>query len=239
MKLLERYKRLTLWNKASFLGTTTSFAVVVVSAISGLWNSVLSSPPGPYLCYYFNPVRVAVYKSGALDGVALVRNGVKIEGDVTIAQVGVWNSGRGAIRSAQVLDSVKVVLKPPVPILDARVQQQSRHIVGARTTEIDASSATIPIEWNILEHRDAFLVNVAFVGGADVSLSVEGVIEGQPQVVKFDPAMTQVHKTVNQPGVATFFGVMTLGIAICFGLFALLNSRNTFRESAPFRVSHL
>jgi hypothetical protein len=135
-----------------------------------------------------NPVKTIVVKSGEASTLRVLHGDQDIKGDATAAQVAIWNGGTESIRPESVLAPVRIVLRPTVPILEAKIRKETREIIG---TAVDASRiayGVVPVSWKILEHNDGAVIQLIYAGPTETEIVVEGIVEGQPAVLRVRPS---------------------------------------------------
>ena len=59
----------------------------------------------PELTYFVNPIRVALVRTGQVTDLETLYKRKKVEGNVTIAQIAVWNKGTQPIKPENILES--------------------------------------------------------------------------------------------------------------------------------------
>ena len=97
-----------------FIGTIAS----IISVPLTIYFSLLGQR-SRRLDFYLNPTTTTIVKNGESSDLHVLYGDKLITTDVTGLQIAVWNSGREAIHSQDVLDPV--VIKSSVPILEARI----------------------------------------------------------------------------------------------------------------------
>jgi hypothetical protein len=86
--------------------------------IAGTIASVISIPLAfyfyrasqhePRLTYYVHPVRAPLVQTGKMSDFSVVFKGSLLPGDVTAAQIAIWNSGSAPIKSEDILSPVLI-----------------------------------------------------------------------------------------------------------------------------------
>lgn len=135
------------------------------------------------LVFYPHPVKTTVAKAGASSGLRIFYGDRKIDTDVTAAQVALWNSGRASIRPENILRQIKIVTRPPVPILEATVRRVTREVIGLKLDDSGFSHGVVLVNWRILEFADGGAIQIIYAGSQQVELAVDGIIEGQPRII--------------------------------------------------------
>ena len=160
-------------------GAAWLFSIVALPLAIFTWTDSIRSRK---LCYLVHPVRTIVLNAQGATGLTVTHKGQELKGDLTAAQISIWNAGNESIRSTNILESVRLVSNPPVQIIEAQIQKHSRDLCGASLDVAKAASGIIGLNWAILENNDGVIVQVIYQGTPDVSFSVLGVLEGQKSV---------------------------------------------------------
>lgn len=131
--------------------------------------------------------------------------------DVTAAQVALWNNGRQAVESSDVLDPLRFVTEPSVRILEVRWARRARKVcrldiddpLATPTTDdgpmyflsgqSPAARGELPIRFRILEPQDGGVLQIIYAGPSEVSIRLAGTFKGQPEVRA--PWQPTVHST--------------------------------------------
>jgi hypothetical protein len=132
------------------------------------------------LTYAVNPVKTIVVKAGEASTLRVLHGDQDIKGDVTAAQVAIWNDGTESIRPENVLSPISIVLRPSAPILEAKVRKVSRAVIGAAIDTSRLADGAVPVTWKILEHNDGAVIQLIFAGPTETDIAVDGTVEGQP-----------------------------------------------------------
>ena len=138
-----------------------------------------------------------------------------IKGDVTAAQVAIWNDGTESIRPENVLSPVCILLHPSVTILEAKIRKVSRGVIGAAVNVSRLTDGVVPVTWKILEHNDGAVIQLIFAGSTETDIAVDGIVEGQPTVLHVKPSH-KIHSPTEQLALErrkalAMFALMTVG----------------------------
>jgi hypothetical protein len=139
------------------------------------------------LTYSVNPVKTIVVKGGEASTLRVLHGDQDIKGDVTAAQVAIWNDGTESIRPENVLSPISVVLRPSAPIIEARIRKVSRGVIGAALDASRLADGGVPVTWKILERNDGAVIQLIFAGSSQTGIEVQGIVEGQPTVFRVEP----------------------------------------------------
>lgn len=132
----------------------------------------------PVVSVDWNPVEI-VSASRVPPSIRILRTDNKpIKGDVYARTIYFWNAGRQAIRWADVLDTISLVLTDSsAEILDFHVQRVSRPVTRV-TLERGARPNELQVRFFVLDHDDGFTAQVIYQGQRSTRLLVSGDIEG-------------------------------------------------------------
>lgn len=138
------------------------------------------------LCFFENPTKATVFKSGQAAGLQVLHQGTPIDTDVTIVQVAVWNHGRKSIRQENILKPVILYTSPGCSILDASIRKASRDVSDIRLDKSSLKEGTLPISWKILEKNDGAAIQLIVAGKPATAIRCKGTIEGQKNIAICD-----------------------------------------------------
>jgi hypothetical protein len=134
------------------------------------------------LTYYAYPLKTVVARSGELSNLKVLHEGREVKHDVTSVQIAVWNAGDEPIRLADTLEKIQIKTLPQTSILEVRILDVTRHVVGFNVNPSFCAEGRLPISWTILEKNDGALLQVVFEGPPSVGLRVEGTLVGQKEI---------------------------------------------------------
>jgi len=158
-----------------------------IASIVGVGLAVLfyvESKEVRHLIYYAHPAKATLVHSGLASGLEVTFNKKPITTDVTAVQVAIWNDGELPIKKDNVLESVTLSTKPPVPILEASIRTISRRLIKLQLDQAQREEGRVRILWQILEHNDGGVIQLIHEGGSDIDIVAEGSIEGQSEIDK-------------------------------------------------------
>jgi hypothetical protein len=180
------------------------------------------------LTYFVSPVKTIVVKGGEASTLRVLHGDQEIKGDVTAAQVAIWNEGTESIRSENVLSPVRIVLRPPVPILEAKIRKVSRGVTGIGVDASSLSEGVLPVAWKILEHSDGAVIQLIFAGSTETDVAVEGTLEGQPTVFRAKPRdkiLSPTEQVAHARAFAVAYAALLLVMTVIFFSFRWLRWR--------------
>jgi hypothetical protein len=173
---------------------------------------ILDQPLSPELTYYIDPLRQTIVKSGETSGLTVLFKGEKVTKSITTAQFKFWNAGTLPIRREDILSRLSIKIEGETPILQAewlkrqKPDKKGNHNTHDKAMEnneydrIDERDKVIKLElnrtnmekgelnigWKILEEGDGGILQLTYKGDRNLKIFVKGVIQGQPQVERFD-----------------------------------------------------
>lgn len=107
------------------------------------------------------------------------QDGTRITDDVTAVNFYFWNGGDIPIQREEVLRPVTITLEDQdAEILDYRLRQYSRDVIEPSITANSASSSTLILSFEILEHNDGMAGQIIYQGDPDADLTYTGVVQG-------------------------------------------------------------
>ncbi len=136
------------------------------------------------LRYSINSVRTRVVISGLATKLDILYDGDPLpDHDISAVQLAIWSDGKESIEPPDILGGtpITIVTDPPVRILEATIRSQSRPSIVGLTLPISAelqARGRIPLAWDILEKNDGASIQLMYLGGPEVQISVEGTIKG-------------------------------------------------------------
>lgn len=166
-----------------------------------LWQAV----PKPNLSYSVYPIRTPYVQTSAPSDVSISYKGVPVNGNVSAAQVAIWNAGKLPIRHEDILKGISLKLPPSAFVFEHKFLRVSRDVVGMTVTDVfnvgtagirgpngepaPANVRIVPstdielgLDWKILEHNDGALLQIVYAGTIDAPIKIDGTIVGQNQV---------------------------------------------------------
>lgn len=161
-----------------------------ISGVIGLVLAVIFYYAGqrePRLTYSVYPLRAPVVQTGKMSALKVLINGVEIQGDVTAAQIAIWNSGAAPIKSEDILTPILIQTENNAPILDVSVRKVSRPVIEMSLDQSKISSGIVGVHWRILEQNDGCVLQIIYLGSTSVRLSMTADIVGQKSLQELRP----------------------------------------------------
>jgi hypothetical protein len=175
-----------------FLSHPVAVIVVFVSAIASLLALPLSfyfyyaAKEYPQLTYYVHPVKATVVRAGEASRLTAIIDNRPVETDITAAQIAIWNQGKRTIRRNNILRPIIISTENNTPILEATIRRTSREVTQLALNTDEAQQGRISVIWDILEQNDGGVIQLIYAGNAEVQITADGVVEGQPQIEKLE-----------------------------------------------------
>jgi hypothetical protein len=172
------------------------------------------------LAYQVNPANAVVVRAGQASKLKVTFNDRIIKSDVTAFQIALWNQGNQSIKPNNILKPI-IINVEDAPILEASIRKMSRDIIDIELAEHEYEQGRIGISWKILEHNDGGVIQVIYEGDTDVQITVDGVIEGQQDIIEVDKGRPGSQVAVDK--VARAIGLFSIVIgALMIVPFAIL-----------------
>jgi hypothetical protein len=156
-----------------FLGAVAS----IVGLALALFPSIVA--PERELAYCVNPIRTPINQTTKASDIAVTYKGNPAPGNVTAAQIAIWNAGREAIESNDVLAPVILKLPADVTILETNILKVTRDLTHFSANVAGMPKSQVQFDWRILEHNDGALVQVVYGGPVETRITLDGQIKGQ------------------------------------------------------------
>ena len=137
-----------------------------ISGVIGLVLAVIFYYAGqrePRLTYSVHPLRAPVVQTGKMSALKVLINGIEIQGDVTAAQIAIWNSGAAPIKSEDILTPIMIQTENNAPILDVSVRKVSRPVIEMSLDQSKISSGIVGVHWRILEQNDGCVLQIIYL----------------------------------------------------------------------------
>lgn len=157
----------------AFLGALASM-VALMLAFFPWWVA-----PKRNLSYCINPIRTPIVQSAKTSDVSVSYKGRPVSGNVTAAQIAIWNAGREPIKAEDILTPILLSTPTNAPILEIISINISRNVIGLILTSTNPPSSIIGLGWKILEHNDGALIQIVYAGATETPINLEGTIVGQ------------------------------------------------------------
>lgn len=163
-----------------------SAAITIIGGVASILGFVFLFFPEWYspkrklsMCVF--PVRSAIVKSTTSD-VSVSYKGVPVQGNVSVAQIAVWNAGQEPIRQDDILSPVRLILPEGTPILEIKPVSVTRGVIQFSMTQTNIPTSTVWLHWKVLEHNDGALIQVVYAGPTATPITMDGTIIGQKRI---------------------------------------------------------
>jgi hypothetical protein len=145
----------------------------------------IESIQSPNLTFSRNPSKLEIVTASASKSskFSVDYNGQPVSGDISIAQIAIWNQGNKPIKAEDMLAPVILhTTTPGVDILEASVGKTSRKAIEFKIQTNQLQEKQIPVTWKILEQGDGGVIEIIYVGAPDANFDVKGEIVGQKDI---------------------------------------------------------
>jgi hypothetical protein len=139
----------------------------------------------PDLTFYVSPTRTPIVQKGNLDNFSVTLLGTPITGDLSSAEIQIWNQGKQPIRREDILKTIALRTPNGEPIYQI-TGKATRDVVGFNwITSSNKQSGVEEMDWKILEQNDGIKVQIIYGGNVNLPLILDGVIVGQKKFTQF------------------------------------------------------
>lgn len=188
----------------------------------------------PDLTYYVSPTRTAILTGGQNQKLSVSYAEQPVHGDISSAQVTIWNAGRKAITRSDLL--TVPTLAADNPILDEKVLDESRPLIGFTVDNSNAARGTLALGWRILEHNDGVKLQIIYAGEPGARIVLDGAIIGQHAPLKRSgPSGDLPHSTLAKVGF--LIGATAVVCLFGFNLIRLIVTAYRNRNNASLSSS--
>jgi hypothetical protein len=153
----------------------------------------IASQHEPKLTYYVYPIRAPLVQTGMTSDLKVLFSGTAISGDVTAAQIEIWNSASAPIKREDVLSPILIQTENNAPILEISVRKISRPVTEISIDPSKFRSGIARIDWRILEKDDGCVLQMA------ISL-VMGIAKSSFGRIRFYPQGRRQLRNAQKPG---------------------------------------
>jgi hypothetical protein len=136
------------------------------------------------LTYYVDPARAVVVQSGKSSDLAVSYKNEPVPGDITAAQIAIWNAGKLSIKSVDALKPTVIYTEDGTPILEATIRNPGRDVSQITLDTTQLRDGRLAVKWSILERNDGAIVQLIYAGDSAVGISAEGAFEGQKSLTR-------------------------------------------------------
>lgn len=160
-------------------GITTGIATLVGVPLS--IYLFFASQQFPEITYLVNPIRTSIVASHETSGLTVLYGDRPIRGDLSAAQVSIWNAGSRPIQAADVLQPIVLYVKD-APIVDVKVSAVSRQLTGLSIDRSQIAEGKVGLSWRVLEKNDGVRLQLIYEGPPNAEVGASGAIIGQPAI---------------------------------------------------------
>ena len=194
----------------------------VIFGVGGIALAVyfgLVSIKKPNLTYYISPTRTAIVQKGNLNNFSVTYQGTQVTGDLSSAEIQIWNQGKQPIRREDILKTITLKTPNNEPIYQSTLKT-TRDVEGVSfTTSSGSPVGVLGLDWKILEHNDGIKLQIIYGGSVNLPLTLDGVIEGQQQ------GITKYLGAKSDPSTMVLIVIVLGGLTITFGSILIKKQR--------------
>lgn len=163
------------------------------------------------LSYYVNPNITTIVQPSTLSDLAVSYQGQPITNGFYGQQLAIWNEGKEAIETKDILQ--QIVIRPPagVHVLQIKVVKRSRELTGFQIASNTTPDA-IALTWNILEYRDGGVIQIFYTGNPNDKFTIDGALREQPKVRELQVTISK------RKGITALGSIFAVGSSIFFFL---------------------
>jgi hypothetical protein len=181
------------WISRNPLFTLILLVIAVVADVASIVGALCGifpwwTAPKPDLSYCVYPIRIPIVQTTNTSDVSVSYKGQPVSGNVTAAEIAIWNAGRQPIHSNDIERPLILTVANNVPLFETGLSQVSRDVTECSLVNhgaIDIMSgkhlgpSSVELKFRILEHNDGVRLRVVYAGAVDAPITLKGVIEGQ------------------------------------------------------------
>ena len=153
-----------------------------IASLVGLPYAIWPPPSNNQLAYCVSNERAPIVQTTVKTDISVTYKGKRIDGDLTGALIAVWNSGSKPITTNDILTPLVLCVSNKIPIMEVSVLKQTRDLIQCTLDKGSMTNGEVGIKWNILEKNDGALIWLVYAGKPDASITLNGVLIGQPIV---------------------------------------------------------
>ena len=141
-----------------------------------------ASTAAPDLTYYISPTRTAIVQKGSINNLSVSYLGTTITGDLSSAEIQIWNQGKSPIHKENILKTITLKTPNHEKFYTISYTTTRNDVIGFELLDnTNNETGSQPMSWKILEHNDGIKLQVIYGGNVALPLTLVGAIEGQQQ----------------------------------------------------------
>jgi hypothetical protein len=142
----------------------------------------LKSTKQPDLTCYGNPTRTPIVQQGHLNNFGVTFMGTPVTGDLSTAEIQIWNQGNSPIASNDILVPVSIRFLSNEVIYQASATT-TRDVIGFHwLSPTNYPSKMLAFDWRILEQNDGIKIQMVYGGNVHAAIVVDSTIVGQAHI---------------------------------------------------------
>ncbi len=218
-----------------FLGSVASIVGLILAVFF-----YLESREAPELTYHLHPIRTSVVKAGEASDLLISHKGKEIKGNVSAAQVAIWNAGKKPIKREEILLPIVISTEGGQPVLEAKIRRMSRPLIGFTLDNTRLHEGKVIVGWRILERGDGAIIQMIYAGDQEVPLRVSGSVVGQNKLVQlvYSGKLRSPEEQYNRNArIDRILGTVTLVMSlVMFASWIALRKKGETAERSSYRV---
>lgn len=221
------------------VGILGSLASLVGLAVS--FYFYYASIKNPLFSYHVKPGRATIVKSSEASGLEINYSGKQIRGDISAAQIALWNAGKQPIKTEHILNKIQIITSG-VPIIEARIQKSTRDVCGIALDKNELEKGILGVSWKILEDGDGGVVQIIYNGNTGNEIKCIGDIEGQKKFGNYsDSAKIESKQEYKRPSILAVLLMPLTGLTLLCGSFfsILIGNRLIHDQKKPNRLNSI
>lgn len=170
------------------------------------------------LTIYSSPTRTPIVQQGVATNISVTINGQPLTGDLSSAEIQIWNAGKEPIRREHILTPLTIRTPSNQPIYQV-TYQTTRDVIGFTNTI--STNGVVTLDWRIMEKGDGVRIQFIHEGNVRQTYKIHGEVEGQSwpfPVQKAPPnhrgGWRQFWASMIALGTATIWGFMTIPLLL-------------------------
>jgi hypothetical protein len=108
--------------------------------------------------------------------------GTRIEGNLTAAQIAIWNAGREPIKREDILMPITLRTADTCRIFDVIMSKtNAADEFKVKLAGTDMATGKLGMDWKILERNEGALIQIVYAGAPEASITLDGRVIGQTE----------------------------------------------------------
>jgi hypothetical protein len=121
----------------------------------------------------------SVIQKNVLSDLSVTFKGKAVVDDLFLIDLAIWNAGKEAVRSEDILKEIGVQWEPSLNVLEAKIIESKRDVSKISIATGNLTARALRVDWKILEQGDGALIQLVCTGDTRALVSLYGTIVGQ------------------------------------------------------------